>query len=154
MINIFITALILILIFEFIIQFLVNIIKDDFQLLITQDDEFPEFKKKIVYIPVENEPEGVVYQEKNNVFFEENIDMRMNSIKRIAHQRDKLMECLSEASDEDYIFYSDNDEIPNFENFNFESNQFKIQYQLHYSIHSVKTIIKKMAFFLKIFTLK
>ena len=46
MINIFITALILILIFEFIIQFLVNIIKDDFQWLITQDDEFPEFKNK------------------------------------------------------------------------------------------------------------
>jgi len=46
LINIFITALILILIFEFIIQFLVNIIKDDFQWLITQDDEFPEFKNK------------------------------------------------------------------------------------------------------------
>ena len=48
LINIFITALILILIFEFIIQFLVNIIKDDFQWLITQDDEFPEFKNKII----------------------------------------------------------------------------------------------------------
>ena len=52
--------------------------------------------------------------------------MRMNSIKRIAWQRNKLMECLNEANDEDYIFYSDNDEIPNFENFNFETNKKKI----------------------------
>ena len=44
----------------------------------------------------------------------------MNSVLRIAHQRNKLIECLSEANDEDYIFYSDNDEIPNLENLNFE----------------------------------
>ena len=49
--------------------------------------------------------------------------MRLNSIKRIAFQRNKLLECLSEADDEDYIFYSDNDEIPNFDNFNFHNEE-------------------------------
>jgi len=36
------------------------------------------------------------------------------------------MDCLNEAKDDDYIFYSDNDEIPNFKNFNFESDSDKI----------------------------
>jgi len=52
--------------------------------------------------------------------------MRKNSIKRIAYQRNNLLLGLEEATDEDYIFYSDNDEIPNFKNFNFEKNKSKI----------------------------
>ena len=52
--------------------------------------------------------------------------MRLNSIKRISHQRNKILDSLNEANNEDYIFYSDNDEIPNFENFNFEKNKSKI----------------------------
>ena len=50
----------------------------------------------------------------------------MNSILRITHQRNKLIDCLSEANDEDYIFYSDNEEMPNFVNFNFKANKNKI----------------------------
>ena len=88
--------------------------------------KFSEFKKKIIYLVVENEPSNIIYKKKGESFLEEKSDMRMNSIKRIAWQRNKLMECLNEANDEDYIFYSDNDEIPNFENFNFESNKKKI----------------------------
>ena len=57
---------------------------------------------------------------------EKNDQMRKNSIKRIAYQRNKILDCLHEASDEDYIFYSDNDEIPNFDNFNFNENSNKI----------------------------
>ena len=87
--------------------------------------KFSEFKKKIIYLVVENEPSNIIYKKKGESFLEEKSDMRMNSIKRIAWQRNKLMECLNEANDEDYIFYSDNDEIPNFENFSFESNKKK-----------------------------
>ena len=65
-------------------------------------------------------------KKKNNIFFEKKEHMRVNSIKRIAYQRNKITDCLTEANDEDYIFYSDNDEIPNFENFNFEKEQNKI----------------------------
>ena len=53
-------------------------------------------------------------------------DIRTNSILRISHQRNKLIDCLGDADEDDYIFYSDNDEIPNFENINFESNKNKI----------------------------
>ena len=33
---------------------------------------------------------------------------------------------MEEADDEDYVLYSDNDEIPNLENFDFENNSSKI----------------------------
>ena len=36
------------------------------------------------------------------------------------------MDCLTDAKGDDYILYSDNDEIPDLENFNFETNQSKI----------------------------
>ena len=49
--------------------------------------------------------------------------MRLNSIKRIAYQRNKLLEGLNEANNDDLIFYSDNDEIPNFDKVDLEENQ-------------------------------
>ena len=89
-------------------------------------NKFSEFKKKIIYIAIDNEPDDIVYQKKGDYEFEKKEDMRTNSIKRIAHQRNKIMDYLSEADDEDFIFYSDNDEIPNLENLNFENIQNKI----------------------------
>ena len=86
-------------------------------------NKFSEFKKKIIYLVIENEPDDILYEKKNNIFFEKKEHMRVNSIKRIAYQRNKITDCLTGANDEDYIFYSDNDEIPNFERFDFEKNQ-------------------------------
>ena len=45
---------------------------------------------------------------------------------RIRAQRDHLMQSLKDYSSEDYIIYSDNDEIPNLEFFNFNKNKNKI----------------------------
>jgi len=89
-------------------------------------DRFPEFRKKIIYKIVDEEPKDIIYKKKNNILFEDEIDKRTNSIKRITHQRNSIMDCLADAKDEDYILYSDNDEIPNLENINFESNKNKI----------------------------
>ena len=89
-------------------------------------NKFSEFKKKIIYLPIENEPHNIIYKEKNNTFLENESDKRTNSIKRITHQRDRLMDGLSGADEDDYVLYSDNDEIPNLENFNFETNLRKI----------------------------
>jgi len=85
-----------------------------------------EIKKKIIYLTVENEPENITYQNKENNLFENENDKRLNSIKRISHQRNKIIDGLSEANDDDYVLYSDNDEIPNLEDFNFENNSSKI----------------------------
>ena len=88
--------------------------------------KFPEFKKKIIYLPIENEPQNIIYKNKNDTFLENEEDKRTNSIKRINHQRDRLKEGLYEANDDDYVLYSDNDEIPNLENFNSETSSSKI----------------------------
>jgi len=89
-------------------------------------NKFPEFKKKIIYVPIEDESDGLIYEKKDNGFSEKPVNRRVNSVKRIAYQRNKLMEGLPEANDNDFIFYSDNDEIPNFANFDFEANKNKI----------------------------
>ena len=71
--------------------------------------KFPDFKNKIIYSVVENEPNDIIYQKDKDNLTESKKDMRTNSIKRIAFQRNKISECLDEVDDEDYIFYSDND---------------------------------------------
>ena len=89
-------------------------------------NKFSEFKKKIIYLAIDNEPKDIIYQTKNIAFAENEVDKRTNSVKRITYQRNRLMDCLTEAKGDDYILYSDNDEIPNLENFNFETNKSKI----------------------------
>jgi len=89
-------------------------------------NKFSQFKKKIIYIKIENEPENIVYTTKDKSYIEDEAHMRTNSIKRINYQRDKLMEGLYEANDEDYILYSDNDEIPNLSNIDFRNIKNKI----------------------------
>jgi beta-1,4-mannosyl-glycoprotein beta-1,4-N-acetylglucosaminyltransferase len=88
--------------------------------------KFSKFKNKIIYLTLDNEPDDLIYQKKGNSFFEKNIHRRINSVKRIAHQRNKLMDGLVEANNNDFVLYSDNDEIPNFVNFDFEGNKNKI----------------------------
>ena len=89
-------------------------------------NKFYEFKKKIIYIVVDSEPDNLIYNKQANQKYEEPKQIRENAIKRIAHQRNKLFIGLEEAADDDYIFYSDNDEIPNFENLNLEKNKNKL----------------------------
>ncbi len=89
-------------------------------------NKFKDFKHKIIYLVVENEPDKLVYENNENSRKEPQDEIRNNAIKRIAYQRDYLFNGLNEASDDDYIFYSDNDEIPNFENIDLEKNKSKI----------------------------
>ena len=89
-------------------------------------NKFKDFKKKINYIVVENEPNNLFDENKLHLDKSGNNQIRENSIKRIAHQRDSLISGIEEADENDYIFYSDNDEIPRFENVNLEKNKNKI----------------------------
>ena len=89
--------------------------------LVFDINNFKKFKDKIIHIVVDQDP---VEQTLRNV-----TDLgtkRLNSIKRIEFQRNEILRGLSNASDEDYIIYSDNDEIPNLENINFLQNKSKI----------------------------
>ncbi len=89
-------------------------------------NKFSKFKNKIIYLKVENEPNDIIYNKKGKVLSEEDSEMRANSIKRINYQRNKLIEGLTDAKDDDYILYSDNDEIPKLEDVNFHNNKNKI----------------------------
>ncbi len=80
--------------------------------------KFEKFKDKIVYLKIDTEPSNLIYKKKDGNKFEDEKNIRNNAIKRIAHQRNILLDGISEASENDLILYSDNDEIPNFENFN------------------------------------
>ena len=99
--------------------------------------KFSQFKNKIIYIIQDKEPENLIYDNKND----KDYNMRLNSIKRITCQRNKISEALGAADKEDLIFYSDNDEIPNLEELNlidikekiiiFEQKLFYYKFNLH-----------------------
>ena len=89
-------------------------------------NKFPKFKDKIIYIVQEKEPEDIIYKD-NSKKIEDPVNWRANAVKRIAHQRNKLLEEVKRiANDDDYILYSDNDEIPNLDSHNIRNEKSKI----------------------------
>ena len=89
-------------------------------------NNFAKFKDKIIYITLENEPSDLIYEDVQKKIESSN-NMRINSIKRIALQRNKLLDGVDKISEpDDYILYSDNDEIPNLELFRPKQNKNKI----------------------------
>ena len=79
-------------------------------------NNFPKFKDKIQYLVIENEPEAI---DKNP-----NISSsvkRMNSLLRIEQSYNFMLNALENVSDDDLIFLSDNDEIPNLNSKDFKS---------------------------------
>ena len=79
-------------------------------------NNFKHFKNKINYIIVENEPNDLEnienFDGKNNSLF------RINAQKRIFYQREKIFQEVKKKNKNDWIIYSDSDEIPNLELFN------------------------------------
>ena len=79
-------------------------------------NNFEKFRKKIIYLVVEDEPKNVIFNHNNKISI-----LRNNSICRINHQRDFIKNSLKYFSPEDFIMHSDNDEIPNLEKIDFKS---------------------------------
>jgi beta-1,4-mannosyl-glycoprotein beta-1,4-N-acetylglucosaminyltransferase len=73
-------------------------------------NDYSKFKNKIIYIKIDKLPQFSKV---------DLISKRTKSIKIICYQRNKLLEGLVEADDNDFIIYSDCDEIPNIKNLNF-----------------------------------
>ena len=73
---------------------------------------FPKFENKIIHLIVEDEPKELIKKEKLN-----NFELRTNSILRIKEQRNYISKVLNDFSANDFIIHSDNDEIPDLENF-------------------------------------
>ena len=77
-------------------------------------NKYPQFKHKIIHLVLEKEPENLI----KNIKDKKDFNIRINSIKRIAAQRNFIESALKNFSQDDYVIYSDNDEIPNLELFN------------------------------------
>ena len=89
--------------------------------------KFEKFKHKIIYLKIDHEPKNLIYKSSNNENTIENTkDVRINAIKRIAYQRNFLKEGIVDASNNDLIFYSDNDEIPRLSDANLDKIQNKL----------------------------
>ena len=80
-------------------------------------NNYPKFKDKIKYIVIDKEPEGIV-EENNNP-----ISQRANSLKRIELSYNEHFKAIKDASDDDFIMLSDNDEIPNLNSEDFKKNK-------------------------------
>ena len=52
---------------------------------------FEKFKDKIIYLKIEEEPKDLTYNLKDGKKTEEGAHIRLNAIKRIAHQRNQLI---------------------------------------------------------------
>ena len=79
-------------------------------------NDYPKFKDKIIHLILEDEPVDLIKSENLSVQ-----EKRLNSIRRIRDQRNYIRNFLNVFSPEDYIIYSDNDEIPNLENFDLKA---------------------------------
>ena len=77
-------------------------------------NNFSKFKDKIIYLVIENEPEGIIdYNTKNIDTNKIPSIKRANSLKRIDLSYDYMDNAIKDANDDDLIILSDNDEIPN-----------------------------------------
>ena len=82
-------------------------------------EKFKQFKNKIEYILLKEQPKGI---EKININDNENqINSKyiLNAVKRENFHRNYIKKCLAQASENDWIIISDLDEVPNLKNINF-----------------------------------
>ena len=75
-------------------------------------NDYPKFKKKIIHLVIDKEPDNLISKRDQSI-----AENRLNSVIRIKYQRNYIMEVLNQFSSEDFIIHSDNDEIPNLDNF-------------------------------------
>ena len=84
-------------------------------------NDYPDFKDKIEYIVIENEPDDLI---KDRGLLEQSIYKRFNSVKRIEQSYNYMLLGIKDASDDDLIMISDNDEIPNLDLIEFKNSNY------------------------------
>tara|TARA_B110000305_G_C19315238_1_gene576072 strand:+ start:232 stop:1128 length:897 start_codon:yes stop_codon:yes gene_type:complete len=100
---------------------------------------YPRFKDRITHIIVDQEPENLF--EINETNKSNNSLYRLNAAKRIEKQRNEIISYFDEKNKDDWIIYSDSDEIPNFSKINLKKINKKIvlfkQKVFHYKFNLV-----------------
>ncbi len=83
---------------------------------------FSDFKKKIEYIVIDEQPPNILENNINDSHEKKEEKKIINSLKRENFQRDMLSLGLKGINDNDLVIISDVDEIPNLEKINFQEN--------------------------------
>lgn len=83
--------------------------------------DYPKFEHKIIHSIIDIDPVKKITNLNNDPLL-----LRQNSILRIEAQRNHIFKSLNGADKNDYIIYSDNDEIPDLSNIDFKNNTAKI----------------------------
>ena len=104
-------------------------------------NNFPDFKKKIIYLVIENEPKDLIVGQSLS-----SSEKRINSLKRINQSYDKALDYLKICSPEDIFILNDIDEIPNLKKINiknidskiilFKQKMFYYKFNLYYDLIS------------------
>ena len=79
-------------------------------------EKFERFEKKINYILIDKEPDGIEKVNENDNHEEKSRKFILNAIKRENFQRNIISRGIEDADDNDWILISDLDEIPNLKN--------------------------------------
>ncbi len=108
--------------------------------------KFTKFKNKIIYIPIKNQPPNISKINKRDSEELKGEKLILNGWARDKYQRDLLKNGIQEAKDNDLIFISDVDEIPNLENFK------KSDYENKIIIFDQKMIYYKLNLYFKGFS--
>ena len=100
--------------------------KGDERKLLFNHEKFEKFKKKIIYLVYDEHPSNIekVFDEDNHN--EKSRKFILNAAYRENGQRNFINKGLDKANNEDLIFISDVDEIPNLENLNIDKIKQKI----------------------------
>lgn len=88
-------------------------------------EKYKKFENKIEYILLKEKPEGIKGINVTDAENEINDKYILNAVKRENFQRNYINNCLSEASENDWIIISDLDEVPNLKNVNFNNTNNK-----------------------------
>ena len=94
-------------------------------------DDYPKFKDKIIYLVIDHEPIELIKKENLEL---DSVSKRLNSLKRIEQSYNYMTKGIKDASDDDLIMLSDNDEIPDLSKLNLDEihNNFVIFEQLFF----------------------
>ena len=82
-------------------------------------NKFGKFKDKIDYVVVDKEPKNILNLTESDSKERRGEKLILNGMARDYFQRENLSKGIEKANDEDLIFISDLDEIPNFQNLEF-----------------------------------
>ena len=102
-------------------------------------NKFSAFKKKIIYLVLDKEPNNIFTVHENDTMNEINSKLMLNGFHREHLQRNYITKGLEEADSDDMIIISDADEIPNLESVDLSKiknkliffNQFYYYYKLN-----------------------